>query len=249
MSSVISTGNLQNALTFPFRDKKWGGKFAVAGLFVLLSPIIPIIPILLLLGYAARVMRRITNEDGQPALPEWNNWENLLTDGLRLLGINIIYLIPGIIMIIIGYLAMIIPAIASSSGYDRLFSHELGMMVGLWFFMGLGILYLLVTKFALGAIQVHVIAKQRFGAGFEFNDWWRILRANLGGFLLAFVIFIGLTQLLAGAVAITWLTICLICLVPFIAILVGVYLQLVAAALYALAYREAAEKLAPKADS
>jgi hypothetical protein len=232
MSSVISSGALQTALTFPFKDKKWGSKFAIASLFVLLSPIIPLIPILLLLGYAARVMRRITNDDGQPALPEWNNWEDLLLDGLRLLAIDILYMLPGIVLIIIGYLAMIVPAIAGAMDSERMSWQPLGMMFGMWFFIGLGILYILAAKFALGAIQVHVIAKQRFGAGFEFSDWWRLLRANFGGFLLAFVIII-----------------CLICLIPFIAIIVGIYLQLVSAALNALAYREAAEKLAPKPES
>lgn len=247
MSSVISSGNLQTALTFPFKDKKWGSKFAIAGLFVLLSPIIPFIPVLLLLGYAARVMRRITNEDGQPALPEWNDWEKLLTDGLRLLGINIIYLIPGILLVLLGYLVMLVPAITGAMESSRMSWQPLGMMAGMWFFMGLGIIYLLVAKFVLGAIQVHVIAKQRFSAGFEVNDWWRLLRANFGGFVLAFVIVMGVTQLLAAAVALTWFTICLICLVPFIAIVVGVYIQLVSAALYALAYREAADKLNPTA--
>ena len=144
---------------------------------------------------------------------------------------------------------MLIPALSGAMRSSRMSWQPLGMMAGMWFFMGLGILYILLTKFALGAIQVHVIAKERFGAGFEFNDWWRILRANLGGFVLAFVIFIGLTQLLAGAVAITWFTICLICLVPFIAIIIGIYLQVVAAALNALAYREAIDKLNPKAES
>lgn len=248
MSSVISSGNLQTALTFPFKDKKWGSKFAVAGLFVLLSPIIPLVPVLLLLGYAARVMRRITNEDGQPALPEWNEWEKLLTDGLRLLGINIIYMIPGIALVFVGYLVILIPALSGAMRSSRMSWQPLGMMAMMWFFMGLGILYLLAAKFALGAIQVHVIAKQRFGAGFEFNDWWRLLRANFGGFVLAFVIVMGITQLLAGAVAVTWLTIFLICLLPFIAIIVAIYIQLVSAALYALAYREATDKLSPKAE-
>ena len=247
MSSVFSSGNLQTALTFPFKDKKWGSKFAIAGLFVLLSPIIPLVPVLLLLGYAARVMRRITNEDGQPALPEWNDWEKLLTDGLRLLGINIIYMIPGIVILFIGYLVMLIPALSGAIRSSRMSWLPLGILAWIWFFMGLGGLYLLAAQFAVGAIQVHVIAKQRFGAGFEFNDWWRLLRANFGGFVLAFVIVMGLTQLLAGAVALTWLTICLICLVPFLAIVVGIYIQLVSAALYALAYREAADKLSPTA--
>jgi hypothetical protein len=248
MSTVISSGNLQTALTFPFKDNKWGSKLAVAGLFVLLSPVIPLIPVLLLLGYSARVMRRITNGDGQPALPEWNDWEKLLTDGLRLLGINMIYMIPGIALIALGYLLMLIPAITGAMESSRMTWQPLGMMAGLWFFMGLGILYTLVVKFALGAIQVHVIAKERFVAGFEFGAWWRILKANLGGFLLAFVIMVGLAQLLAGAIALTWLTICLICLVPFLAILIGIYIQLVSAALYALAYREAETRLNPPAE-
>ena len=139
MSSVISSGNLQTALTFPFKDKKWGSKFAIAGLFVLLSPIIPLVPVLLLLGYAARVMRRITNEDGQPALPEWNEWEKLLTDGLRLLGINIIYAIPGIVLVFVGYLVMLIPALSGAMRSSRMSWQPLGMMAVMWFFMGLGI--------------------------------------------------------------------------------------------------------------
>lgn len=249
MSTQITTTSLQRALAFVFRDKKWGTKILVAGLLTLLNGVIPIIPALLLLGYEARVMRRIAVEDGEAALPEWNDWGDMLIDGLRLLGINILYYLPGVVFIIIGYIAVLISAgrgnwEASSSAAGPVIA-----MVVMWFLMGIGTLLIMAALFFSGPAMVHAIAKKRFGAAFEFSSWWKVLRANWGGFFLAFILIFGLSQLMSGVLAITIFTVCLICLAPIIIIAVGIYTRLVTAALYGMAYREGADKLASAASA
>jgi len=243
MSNIVTTGGLKRALTFSFEDPKWGTKYLIGGLLVIASVIIPIIPLLLLLGYAARIIRRITNEDGQPALPEWNNWGDLLVDGLRLFGLYVIYLLPGILLLVFGYLAMLVPAISGRFDTGSPVA-PLGAMLVMWFIMGLGTLLFLAASFFLGPAAVHTVAKSRFAAGFEFSAWWKVLRANLSGFVLTFALATGLSQLAAGAASISLLTVFLIFLVPFIAIAAWLYTGVVTAALTAAAYRDGMETLA-----
>ncbi|MCE5260041.1 MAG: DUF4013 domain-containing protein [Chloroflexi bacterium] len=244
MTGIAATSSFKNALTFSFQDKKWGTKYLVAGLLVIASAVIPLIPLLFLLGYKTRIMRRIANDDGQPALPDWNNWGDLLIDGLRLAGLYVVYYIPGIVLALIGFLAMFIPAVNSHFDSGASSFAPVGVILLMWFFMGIGMLWCLAASFFLGPAQVHMVAKSRFSAGFEFSDWWKVMRANLGGFVLAFVLAIGLQQLASGIISISVLTVCLIFLVPFIAIAVSLYELIVTSTLYAIAYREAIDALA-----
>ncbi|MHB9031738.1 MAG: DUF4013 domain-containing protein [Anaerolineae bacterium] len=245
MAGTISTANLQSALSFVIQDKKWGSKVLIAGLMALLCCIIPIIPVLLLLGYQARIMRRITNEDGKPALPDWNNWGDMFIDGLRLLAINIIYLLPGILVFLFGYVALFASAIGGAA-MARHAGDGPGLVgvLFMWFFFGFGILLGMAGYLFSVPAQVHAISKSQFSAAFDFRAWWRVFKSNWIGFVLAIVVVFGLSQAMGLVFAVAWLTICLICLTPFIIIAVMVYTLLVTSALYALAYREGTDILA-----
>ena len=242
---IVTTSGLKNALVFSFQDKKWGTKYLIGGLLILASMIIPVIPILFVLGYAARIIRRITNEDGQAALPEWNNWGDMLVDGLRIFGLYLIYLLPGIILMVIGYLTLLVPAIG---GHFDVISpaEQIGTLFVMWILMALGILWTLAASFLLQPAAVHMVAKSRFGAGFEFSAWWKILGANIGGFVLALVISMGLAQLLNVVITFSILTIGLIILLPVIAIAGWLYTGLVTSVVCASAYREGLDALAAK---
>jgi hypothetical protein len=243
--SATKMGSIKTALSFTFEDKRWVSKYLVAGLLLIASAVIPFIPLFFLLGYAARIMKRITNDDGQASLPEWKDWGDLLIDGLRLFGVSLVYMLPGIVLMIIGYLAFLVPAVNGTFDRATTAAAPLGALAVMWFIMGIGILLSLAASFVLGPALARTAAQERFGAGFEFTAIWKVLRVNFWGFVVAFALLVGLSQLVSGLVVVSWLTICLICLTPFIGLAVYVYLTVVAAALYGVAYREGMDKLTP----
>ena len=70
------------------------------------SFVIPILPGLFVAGYALRIMRQAV--DGEEIhLPAWGDWGKLAVDGFRWSVISFVYLLPGIIVVTIGYTAYI----------------------------------------------------------------------------------------------------------------------------------------------
>ena len=55
-------------------------------------------------------MRRIIVNNELPVLPEWDDWEGLFRDGVKLLGASLIYFAPFIVLLVIGWGAMMVPS-------------------------------------------------------------------------------------------------------------------------------------------
>jgi hypothetical protein len=89
----------------------------------------------------------------------------------------------------------------------------------------------------------HTVAKDSFKAGFRIREWWKVFRANLGGFMLVLLLLAGLYAVLMLTFQFFYVTLVLWCLMPIILIIGGSYLSLVMDALFALVYREGMEKL------
>jgi hypothetical protein len=104
------------------------------------------------------------------------------------------------------------------------------------------ILYGLLA-FILPPALCHTVAKGTFKAGFDFSGWWKILRANLGGFFVTIVIVAGLYTVIMFAGYIFYMTI-ILCWLFFIMMFIGgYYMGLVSSALLASVYREGVEKI------
>jgi hypothetical protein len=80
--------NVMDAILFPFEDRDWITKLAIALVLIF----IPVIGWLILLGYGVRVVRYVlTDEEG---LPEFDDWEGDLARGLAMAIGTIIYHLP-----------------------------------------------------------------------------------------------------------------------------------------------------------
>ena len=112
MSDVSTTQGLGDSFVYPFRDPKWVEKLLIALLLMLANFIIPVIPALILAGYAIEIMRTVLQED-MPALPAWKNWGRMLVDGLRFLGITILFFLPTFFIALLGFGAILIPTLMS----------------------------------------------------------------------------------------------------------------------------------------
>jgi hypothetical protein len=83
--------DVARAFTFFFEDPQWAPKLAVGSLCAVLSPMI--IGTVFMMGYAVAIARRVRNDD-VPRLPEWDDFQGILFDGLRALAISIAHKLP-----------------------------------------------------------------------------------------------------------------------------------------------------------
>jgi hypothetical protein len=85
MNQTFSMNNLEAVFTFPFKDRQWIQKLGLACLLMTVgSFILPIIPTLFVVGYVARIQRRIIKDKSVPFLPAWDDWGQYLSDGFKL---------------------------------------------------------------------------------------------------------------------------------------------------------------------
>jgi hypothetical protein len=95
-------------LTFPSQDQAWLKKFLITSALVFFSFIL----VVLLLGYAAEIIRRIAMDHESPSLPEWDDFN----EGFRFFGVGAVYLIPETLLFVIGYVGIFILVLLMESG-------------------------------------------------------------------------------------------------------------------------------------
>src|SRR3954470_17699631 len=76
---------------FVFEDARWINKVLIGGIFQLLSALLVGIPFLL--GYLAQLVRNVVANATLP-LPEWDDLGEMFNEGLRLIGVAIVYFLP-----------------------------------------------------------------------------------------------------------------------------------------------------------
>jgi len=254
MNTAISLDGVQAIFSYAFKDPRWKMKFLIGTLLGFAGFIIPILPGIFLLGYCATIMRQIIVEHADPSLPEWADFGALFSRGLKMLGNSIIFSLPVAILAVGGYALMMIPIFAdaitqrsSNNFYAPMGGLQMfSMLAGMGVF-SLGMLLTLPILFFMIPAITHGVAKDSFSAAFHVREWWKILRANVGGFMTALVVIWGAYFLLVFGLQILYMTIILCILIPFVMSILMFYMSLVTAAAVAEAYRRGVEKLGPAA--
>jgi hypothetical protein len=169
--------------TFVFEDPRWLQKVLIGGLFVLAGFFI--IGWFFVLGYMAKVARNVAAGVETP-LPEWENLGEFFNDGLRMVAVGVIYVLP--VMLLVG--AAVAPLImVEALGYDDDAVQFLGSgMVSCMYCLIVPLI--LAMKLIMPASLTFVAMEQRVGAGFEFGRIWPFITNNIGNYLLAIVIYI-----------------------------------------------------------
>ena len=171
------------AFSFVFEDEEWVTKTLIAAgiLFagVLLSwLVIPaILAGILLSGYGLEITRRVIRGESK-VLPAWNNWGALLTDGLMVAVIGIVYALPIIVLSFclgtpIGILA------DQNEAASSVFSSFLGCLNFLW---------AIVMSFLLPAAIAFYAKEGNLGAAFRFGDILKWVRDHFTTYLITAVI-------------------------------------------------------------
>ncbi len=249
MNQTFNTLSLKALFRYPFQGKEWGRKLLYLGLFWLGGLIIPVVPWLFALGYFAEIMRRVANGEADLGLPDWTDWNRLLMDGLRVFGATLVISLPTVVIYMIGstvYFGTTFSSIAMSQmGQNGLYMLTLfgGMMVffcsmavGMFLSVGLGI----ISAPALA----HMVMEQKFAALFHITNWWRVLRANLGGFMIAYFILVGLYISYSFVSYFISLTVVLCGLLPVLWAVSAPYLSVICGVVFGQAYREGLDTLA-----
>jgi hypothetical protein len=255
MTDSFSTSSLRAAFKYPFQSPDAPGRFIVGAALLLLSLFIPVVPALFVWGYVVRVMRQTIHGE-EPALPEWKNWSQLGADGLRSLVAAAVYLGPGLAIMLCGWVLYLFLYLGGFSliGQTRHAAAPglavvliVGAVAVLFLSLFAGWLLTVLGGVPLPAALAHMAARERLGAAFNVFEWGAVLAADKWGYLIAWVVTLGLASLLYCALLLAYFTIVLTCVAGFIALPLGFYLLLVAAVLFAQAYREGAARLNPPA--
>ncbi len=151
-----------DSLTAPLKDKNWPVKVLIGGVMSFLTILFGLGSILTG-GYALRTIRDAA--EGVDKLPEWDNWGDLLWQGLMLFVVALVaFIIPGG-MIAFGFGSLLVGLI--SAGNNEAFSHLLagagvGMAVG-----GAGVLLMFVIGFFFPMMMLRVAIHRGLGAAFD----------------------------------------------------------------------------------
>jgi hypothetical protein len=252
MNQFLSTTGLTRLLTFPFRDPKWKTKFLIGFLVGITNAAVPILPYFFLYGYYMRIMRRIIVEKGEPYLPEWDQFDKMLLDGLKLFGVSMVYFMPVTILMVVGMIGFF----GILAMFPMLIDQKLPPNGAKFFliaiFLGIGAFLLtmflsIIIGFFTQAALCHVVETGQFSAGFRIKEWWPVFQANLGGFLLAFGINLCISWVAMFFISLLYLTIILFPVVPYLMMGFMFYQMMIGIVLQSYAYAEGKERLAAKA--
>jgi hypothetical protein len=233
--------DLNHLFLFPVENTQARQRFLVGTLLLLAAIFIPIVPYLLITGYMLRIMRQVIA--GQSAsMPAWDDWETMFKDGLKLFGVRIVYFLP-MLLILLPFMAVFFfaPFLAEASRDGE------AIFAMLMFSFSIMFMCLMPFFFALAAIipaaEAHFAATGEFKAGFRINEWWPIFTKNFGGFIVAFMIFYGVTMIASIGLQILMFTVILLCFLPILAPMFSFYMLIIQYTTVAQAYREGVLKL------
>lgn len=223
-SPARPTFDFVRPFAFVFEDPRWLPKILLGGLFMIAS--IFLIGIFFVYGYLAQLARNVI-EGRQNPLPEWDELGDFFVEGFKLFVIGLVYIIPMALLVAV----FVIPAaIFSNVGDSEAMRTFGGMSVScvwcLMFPIGLAIAIWLPGAFLMA------ITTGEFSAAFDFGRIARFIKANVGNYILAFVVWL-VARFAAG------LGIILLCVGVFFT---GFWALAVAAFAFGMAYKLAEVK-------
>ncbi len=241
--------NIQDTLLFPVRDAESRKQFLIACAVMLAAFIIPILPVLLLMGYSAKVMRQVMEDQKPPSMPAWpgSDWSEMFMDGLRMYAAQLVLMFPLFILMGCGMVFIISGSVGFAALADKNADSfaPIGMslfMLGSLFFGLFGVLSLPYGVIVYAALP-HVAIKRSFQAAFEFKEWFSIFRKALGQFIIGYAVIMAASFVFAIIMQIALITLILICIVPLLMIPYITYQVLVMNTVFAQAYAIGREQL------
>ncbi len=247
MTHAFSTEGLQDLIRFPFQAERAGLKLTIAALMLLAGFIVPIIPSIFFMGYLYQIMWAVIHT-GSLHLPEWDDWGKLFQDGLKYFGVTFVYSLPitALVIVVFGgyFLSIFLPLLSDHPSMSAFFGVSVLFMPFLLMIVSAVVYFLQILVMIVMPVSLaNLVAKDRFAGGFEFGNMWRVFKANFTGYVLAYIISLGLIYLLTFVTGLLYMTLVLCCLLPLVLIVAAPYLAVVISALFAQVYREGLQKM------
>ncbi len=256
MAEPISVPSLKSIFKFPFQGAGWEKRFLIGTLLTFVSFIIPIVPVIFVCGYLLEVMRRAVKGE-ELTLPDWTDWGKLGLDGLKYILVNLVFLLPGTLVYVVGFGLYFIAtfgisfgsAFAQNSPGAENWLVPVFLLAMLIFIISvfLGPLLFMLGVIPLPAAIANLAAEGNLAAGFRLRQWWPALWKNKLGYFITWTILFGLFFVLYLVFFLAYIT-CILCwLIPFLMAPMGFYLGLVYSALFGQTFRESLQNQAAEA--
>ncbi len=175
--------DIGKSFTFVFEDDQWIVKILIAAAILLLGVLfswmllIPLIlAVALLGGYSVEIIRQVLRGE-LDSLPEWDNWGDLLIDGLKVIVIGIVYALPLIILSVC--LGVPIGALNENAvGASSFLSFCLSCFT---------LLYAIAISLVYPAAVAFFAAEDEMSAAFRFGEVFGFVRDNFATYLVTFL--------------------------------------------------------------
>lgn len=172
--------DIGKSIQFAFDDEHWITKLGLGAL-------ISMIPILNFawIGYTIEIMRRVVAGNEIP-LPDWDDLGARWVDGLFVAFAALIYALPGTLLLCLPIGIMTIPAFLQNQDSQGIVA-LLTTTTGLALLCCLGF-YFLAFSFILPAVQLSYSQSNNLQSCFNFRQIIQWIRANVSGYLTAWLI-------------------------------------------------------------
>jgi hypothetical protein len=175
--------DIGKAFTFVFEDKDWVVKMLIAagivlGGVLLSFMVLPAIAAAVLLsGYGLEITRRVLRRDVE-VLPAWDNWSQIITDGIQVWLISLVYALP----IIIASVCLGVPMGILSEGSEEAAS-LVSLMLSCWSF-----LWAIPMGLALPVALARFAQSGQLSDAFRLGEIVAFVRDHLATYLITLVI-------------------------------------------------------------
>jgi hypothetical protein len=176
------------SFTFVTEDPEWVKKILIGGVFTLACALLVGIPFVL--GYFSRTLRNVVAGEPTP-MPEWDDLGGLFNEGLRLTAVYLLYSLGAVAILALPIGALVLPAVALS-GSGREPSEGLAALgaLGIVAFYGIILVVSLALAVYLPAALARSALRGSVADGFAWREVLAFIRANLGNYLIALVIYL-----------------------------------------------------------
>lgn len=183
--------DIGKSLQFAFDDENWLSKLGLGAL-------ISLVPVLNFawIGYYIDLMRNVTDEREQP-LPQWDELGEKFIKGLLVTVAAFIYTLPAILFLCLPIGIMTVPAFVQDTDAQGVLA-VFTTIGGLSLICCIG-LYFLLFSFFYPAVQLRYSRTGEFKSCFQFRELLSLITANMGDYLVAWLVTL-VVGLLVGVV-------------------------------------------------